>query len=120
KLLQQAIDAGDGEALRSILVGQTPQEQRMVEAMAQMAVNVQRLREAAIAAFGEAAARELTGGPVDKDADPMKELDTATETIDGQSAVVRFADVQAEPVKLVLNGDQWQVPVAELAAELNE
>mgnify|MGYP001061697284 FL=1 len=117
KLLRQAMEAADGEALRSILVGQTPQEKRMVEAMVQTAESVQRLRQAAVEAFGEAAARELVGGPVDP-AEAMKEIDTASETIQENSAIVRFTDVLAEPVKLVLEGEQWHVPVGELAQGL--
>lgn len=120
KLLRQAMETGDGDALRSILLAEGEVQPQMVEAMVQTAQSVRRLREAAVEAFGEREAVALAGPQPTGDPTQMKEIDEATETIEEDRAVVRFTDVQMNPVTLVRRGEQWHVPVAELAVKLSD
>lgn len=120
KLLVEAMEQGDGEALRSILLGENETEQQMVSAMVETAQSVHRFREQAIETFGEQGAMPLIGAAPAGNADEVGAIDDATETITDDRAVVRFANVQANPVSLVLRDKQWHVPVAELSAKLDE
>ena len=120
KLLRQAMEKGDADALRSILLAEGEVQQQMVEAMVQTAQSVRGLREAAVEAFGEREAAALAGPQPAGDPAQMKEIDEAAETIEEDRAVVRFADVQVNPVTLVRRGEQWYVPVGELSAKLND
>lgn len=120
KLLRQAMEKGDAGALRSILLAEGEVQQQMVEAMVQTAQSVRGLREAAVEAFGAREAAALAGPQPAGDPAQMKEIDEAAETIEEDRAVVRFADVQVNPVTLVRRGEQWHVPVGELSAKLSD
>ncbi len=118
KLLRQAMEQGDADALRSILLGETEVEKQLVEAMIETARSAHRLREAAVQTFGEREATSLFGAMPATSPSEMTEIDEASETIEEDRAVVQFADVQVMPVTLVRRGEQWHVPVAELAGKL--
>ena len=120
KLLVQAMEQSDAEALRSILLGENETEQQMVEAMVETAQSVHRFREQAIEPFGDQGALPLIGAAPGASAGELETIDDATETITGDRAVVRFANVQTTPVSLVIRDEQWYVPVAELSAKLDE
>lgn len=120
KLLRQAMEQGDAEGLRAILLAEGEGQPEMVEAMVETAQHVKRMRSAAVEAFGEREATTLTGPPPAASTDEMTEIDQATETIEKDRAVVRFANVQVAAVTLVRRDEQWHVPVAELAEKLDE
>ncbi len=117
KVIAIAMQKGDGEALRNALVGEGADQIKLIDAMVNTAVSARKLHDAAIAAFGQEQARTLTGATED-----LKYLDDAIAAIDeaGQTAIVTFADVEAKPIKLVMKGEQWAVPVGELAGGLDE
>lgn len=116
KVLRTALEKGDADQIRSILAAGNPSEQAMVDVMAQTAVSVKRLHDAAVEAFGADNARAITGEPAARSPDGLTDLDHATESIaeDGQSATVTFQDVDTRPIRLTRNQDQWRIPVSEL------
>src|SRR5690242_17915726 len=59
KSLAKALQEGEGKQIRSVIYAATPTEKKMVDAMADMAVEIARLHKAANKAFGEEQARGL-------------------------------------------------------------
>jgi hypothetical protein len=115
KVLITAMQQAQADTLRSILLAANPAEQQMVEAMVQTSVSVKKLHDAAIATYGAEQAKVITGTVESTDS-----LDAATATLenDERSAVVTFPDVDQRPVRLVKQGEQWAVPIAELAKDV--
>lgn len=118
KVLAIAIQQADTVSLKSILLAKNPQQQQMIDAMIQTAVVVHDLHTNALSAWGADQAATLIG-PLPASAEPdLSYLNQATESIDGNNAVVTFKDVQSHPVRLEQTSDQWQVPVETLADDL--
>lgn len=135
KQLASAMRRGEAAEIRGVLYAANETEQRMARATADYAAALAALQRAAVAAFGEHGAKELTG-----DAPPGEEIariDAATLAIDGDTATVTFvpdkppAEANAqptnskgepdppppppEPVVLKRVGGRWRVPVATLS-----
>ena len=131
KQLASAMRRGEAGEIRGVLYAANETEARMALATSEYAAALAGLQKAAVAAFGEHGAKELTG-----DAPPGEEIariDAATLSIDGDTATVTFvpdkspepvpaanaepdpAPPPPEPVVLKRVAGRWRVPVASLA-----
>src|SRR5437773_8968015 len=91
KALAQALDAGDRKALLDLLCAQSPADQKIADATANLAEASARLRKVAGKTFGEEAARPLG---VEPGATPeaIARIDAAKVQLDGERATVRPED----------------------------
>jgi hypothetical protein len=127
KTLAKALQDGDGERIKQVLYAAEPIEQKMVDAMAAMAVEIAQLHKASVKAFGEEQAKGLTGDV----AAEMGRIDAAEVAVDGDTATVRYkesppdpaagkeppkeAPPPAPPMVLKRVSGVWRVPMAELS-----
>jgi hypothetical protein len=136
--LATSLQDGDAEGIRAVIYAANPTERKMVDAMAAMAVEIARLHKAAAKAFGNEAAKELTG----ELGAEMARIDGAEITFDApEAATVRYkaeapaapttapakpdasaADVDPPPpppAPLVLKKieGKWRVPISELSKD---
>ena len=115
KMLLTAIQTGDPEGIKKVIHTTTPVEEKMVEALSHRAVAENSFRQAAVKAFGADAAKQLVGDAEASNAVNMSQLDSAAETIEGDSAIVNSNNGGGEPVKLLKNNGQWQIPASEFS-----
>ena len=119
KSLISAMEAGDGDRIKSLIATTNPSEDKMVAAMTSMSMAEKKFRDAANGAFG-ANAKELTGDTAAQSSQGMSRIDGAKETIDGDKAVVDSGgngDPQGgtPPLTLIKSGSNWKIPIAELS-----
>jgi hypothetical protein len=111
------MEAGDKEKILSVLLAGSPQEQKMANAMAELASAIAGLRKDAIAAYGAEGAKLLTGDTAATVAQGLARLGAATEKVEGDKATVTVGtgDLAEPPVNLVKQDGKWKYPVAEMA-----
>src|SRR4051794_27046883 len=61
KVLSQAMEAGDGTAIRKVMHAASPAEEKMVAAMTSQAEAIGKLKAASVAKFGAQEAKKLVG-----------------------------------------------------------
>ena len=79
---------GDGKAIRDVLMANTPTEQRMAGAIADLAVAIADLDRAMIAKFGAAQTEPLMGDKEAALAEVTAKVDRSTESVNGETATV--------------------------------
>ena len=125
KSLINAMETGDGDKLRSLIATTNPSEDKMVTAMANMSMAQKKFRDAASAAFGNDA-KQLTGDTTAASAEGMSKVDSAKETINGDSATVDSGpESGTPPLTLNKSGSTWKIPIQQLsrgidAASINQ
>jgi hypothetical protein len=93
KSLAKALEAGDRDGIARAMYAANPTEQKMLDAMAVMALRIAELHQACVKAFGAEDAVSLTGDigmEVDR-------IDRAEIEVDGDTATVRYASPAASP-----------------------
>jgi len=124
KTLAKGLQEGNREQIRKVIYAANPTEQKMVDAMSNMAAEVAGLNKAAAKAFGEEQAKALTG---DLGAE-LTRIDEAKISIDGETATVVYkpgdpapkqtdlaSSDPAAPLQLSKIDGRWQVPMAKLS-----
>ena len=106
--------------MQSILYAQTPEQEKMVAAMAHTAAAQAALRKESVKAFGELAAKEIVGrndrGPVGA----IERIDAAQVTIKGDQATVSYGPEPATTFTLQRISGAWRLPVMALAQGADE
>ena len=116
RVLADAMAAGDPKAILGVFHATNPQEQKMAQAMVDVAASYATLQKDAVAAFGADNAKILTGDTAAIQAQGLARLATATEKVDGDKATVVVGDgTQEPPVSLVKHEGKWKWPVSEMA-----
>lgn len=116
RVLADAMAAGDAQAILGVFHATNPQEQKMAQAMVDVAVAYAGLQKDAVAAFGADNAKALTGDAAAIQSQGLTKLASATEKVDGDKATVVVGDGTEEPpVSLVKHNGKWKWPVAEMA-----
>src|SRR5688572_2452060 len=87
KLLSNAMEQGDVDAMQRLMLAADPLEQKMVAAQIAQADAFARFRSALVATFGQAALDELLGATPTAD-QPNAVFDAAPQTLDGDRATV--------------------------------
>jgi hypothetical protein len=89
RTLAAALYAGDADALRVVLyAGTTELEREITTATIDMAVALATFRQAAVAQFGEADVAEAMADPVAQQGAAVARIDSAVETITGDTATL--------------------------------
>ena len=119
KSLISAMEAGDGDKIKSLIATTNPSEDKMVAAMTSMSMAEKKFRDAASTAFGPNA-KELTGDTAAQSAEGMSRIDSSKETIDGDKAVVDSGaggspQAGTPPLTLMKSGGTWKIPITELS-----
>jgi hypothetical protein len=117
--LNVAMRDGDVATIQRMFLATTPAERKMVAADAQMASALAELRRASVAAYGEAAAKTVTGDTAAAAADSLARIDSADVTINGDVATVTYRDERDGPFVLKRADGQWKVPVSQLGKPLD-
>jgi hypothetical protein len=117
RVLADSMEGGNQQGILGVLHAANPQEQKMAQAMAELAGAIAGLRKDAIAAFGPEGAKMLTGDVQAVAAQGLARLGAATEKIDGDKAIVVVGEGATEepPVNLVKQDGKWKYPVSEMA-----
>jgi hypothetical protein len=116
RVLADAMAAGDAKAILGVFYAANPQEQKMAQAMVDVATSYAGLQKDAVKAFGADNAKVITGDTAAIQAQGLARLGTATEKIDGDKATVIVGDGTEEPpVSLVKHEGKWKWPVSEMA-----
>jgi len=115
KALVGAMQVGDVAKIKSLIATTNPTEEKMVDAMATMAVSQKKFRTAARAAYGDGAT-ELVGNTEADAAAGLAKIDTAPEAINGDTATVDPNErPDIPPMTLKKIDGQWRIPISELA-----
>jgi hypothetical protein len=115
-----AMQSGDVPKIKTLIATTNPTEDKMVDAMATMAVSQKRFRNAADAAYG-ANAKELTGDTDAGMAEGLAKIDAAPETITGDSATVDpSGQPGTPPLTLKKVAGQWRIPISQLARGVDQ
>ena len=118
KALVGAMQAGDVPKIKSLIATTNPTEEKMVDAMAMMAVSQKKFRNAALAAYGPS---ELTGDTEAGTAAGLAKIDAAPEVITGDTATVDPSGVPGTaPLALERMNGSWRVPLKELARGVDQ
>jgi hypothetical protein len=118
KSLALALEAGDRQAVLDLLQAESPAEQKIAAATADLSEATAALRQSATKAFGAQAARPLG---VDASATPqaMARIDSSTVALDGAKATITSAQRDEPPLLLVQREGRWRVPVSEISREVD-
>jgi hypothetical protein len=113
KLLQAAMDAGNKELVRSLLWTETPVEQRMADAMAEVSAAAAALRQASVSAFGTDNTNAVLGESALHAGAP---IDAATETRQPDGSVTLTVtptspDAITEPMTLREKDGRWHIVI---------
>jgi hypothetical protein len=112
RMLNAAMAEGDGEAMHKVLEANTPSEKKMADAIVAMAVALADVHRAAVKAFGEERAKEITGDTDSEHIESLKKIDSAEIAINGDTATVKYPD-DPEPHELKKVKGQWKVPLTD-------
>jgi hypothetical protein len=125
KLLNSAMREGDPRQIRSLMYATTPEEVRMISAMAEVAQAMVELNKAALDAFGAEGAREVTGDSEAESAQGLARIESAEVKVDGEFATVTYIDKKKDETgheveersefQLHKTTGGWKVPVSQLA-----
>lgn len=110
KLISAAMLDGDADALRTHLYGRNDTEKKMVEAVAELASALAKMRQAAITKLGAEAARPVTGD-LEAQRRAIAALDEATERVMGDIAIVMIGADPPDMVMLDLIDGRWVSPI---------
>jgi hypothetical protein len=120
KALVGAMQAGDAPSIHKLISTTNPTEQKMVDAMADMAIAQKKFRSAAEAAYG-ANSKELTGDTDAGTKEGMAKIDAAPEKIDGDTATVDPTEQPGIPPLTLKKVDgHWEIPITELARGVDQ
>ncbi|HTL30274.1 MAG TPA: hypothetical protein VL282_13670 [Tepidisphaeraceae bacterium] len=111
KSLVQAVEAGDGDALKKIMLSEGPDQEHLASAFSDVIVAGKKLSDAARVKFG--AAGEAMGQGMITNEDIAK-IDTAQVDEKGDKATLTIAG-QAKPMNFQKKDDQWKLQVMDFA-----
>jgi hypothetical protein len=111
-----ATRTGNRESLRASFHAATPTEERLADLTAEVAAAVVRLRDAAVAKFGDAGAKQFNGNIPD-DAH-LARIDSASEQVNDDTAtvLVQGADGKLQSMYLVRIDGKWKISVSRAVA----
>lgn len=114
RALAAALRDGDPVALRRVIWPANAAEERMIDAMADMAAALAGLHRAALAAYGPESAARFTTDTAAHFEQTLARIEAATVTIENDRAAVQYA---GEDRKYVLrrDGAGWRIPMSELS-----
>jgi hypothetical protein len=115
-----AMQNGDVPKIKNLIATTNPTEDKMVDAMATMAVSTRKFRDAANAAYG-ANAKELIPDTDAGMAEGLAKIDAAPEIITGDTATVDPSGQPGiPPLTLKKIAGQWRIPISELARGVDQ
>jgi hypothetical protein len=109
KAFAVALQNGDAEGAKKASTGGDP---KIIEGMANAASSMKKLRDAAVAKFGDEG--KTFGGRKNADLDLAKNVDDATFKEEGDTATM--TPKEGSPLKLKKVSGEWKVDVSEMAA----
>ncbi|MCS7033755.1 MAG: hypothetical protein NZ561_07140 [Phycisphaerae bacterium] len=111
KVMTQALEDGNAELARRVLLIESDEQERWAEAMLSLASAGAEVKRVSVARFGEEGAQAIVGDTAMAIAMAMGAIDRSTEELDGERAIVRSADSQEAPVELVRRDGLWRLPM---------
>ncbi|HZK81328.1 MAG TPA: hypothetical protein VFC46_09685 [Humisphaera sp.] len=114
RALNMALRDGDARAIRELFVIRDDDASRLINAMADYAGALVLLHKAAEKAYGAEGANKVTGDMAAQSAEGLAAIEKADATIDGDTAVVKFAGATDPPVRLVKVDGAWKLPFSQL------
>src|SRR5262245_45712792 len=102
----KAMEAGDADGAKAATLSDA-ENQELVTILAGMISNVNKLREAAKAKFGEEASNQIAGNM--KTMDMAKQLEDSEVKEEGETASINSTKSAGNPVKLKKVGGDWKV-----------
>lgn len=116
RMLNFALRDGDRNAVAQAFETHSPQEMKLVNAMADYASALASLHHQAAKTFGNQGANAVTGDTDAESADGLDAIEKAEVVIDGDSAIVRYKNADDAPVKLKKIGARWMLPLSQLTS----
>ena len=118
KQLAVALQQGDRAAIGEVLHAATPDERKMLGAMADMAAALANLHRSAVDAFGAEGAHDLTGDAGDSADEEVARIESARVDVKGEEASVQFPEDEGPSYTLRRVDGRWRVPMAELCRDI--
>jgi len=112
-----AMQQGDGATIRQLIVAQGEDERRLVDALADYAQAIARLRQAAVETYGAASARVLTGDPADQEK-RLAAIRQAQQLIENDHATLNLHRPDTPLILLRQIDGQWRVPLRAMLPNL--
>jgi len=116
KAFAVALDAGDEARIRSLVDVTSPLEQKMVEAITEMAAATAQWKHAMAARFGAAAAESAMGESPDVLQKSLAAIDAANEKIDGDLALVSVAGLRESHAMKKVSGS-WKLSETQIVKD---
>jgi hypothetical protein len=110
--------AGDIGTMKRLFLATTPPESRMIDAVAQMAAELARLRTVAVKAYGPHGADAFTEDSEAGAIDSAARIDAAEVAVNGDVATVTYQDQKNSPFVLKKVDGKWRAPVSQLGKPL--
>ncbi len=117
KTFARALDAGDRARVLSMLQADSEQDKKLAAATADLAEATAQLRDVAIKTFGAEKSRALGVDP-SGNAEALKRIESATESVQGDTATLRSPETEGPPLSMVRRDGVWRVPVSELSKDV--
>jgi hypothetical protein len=111
KLLSAAMESGDEDAMRGLMLAEGPVEQKMVAAQIAQAASFAHFRRALVASFGQQALDELIG-PAPSSEQRNAVFDAAPQKLEGNRATV---SVERDEYELTNVGGKWMLSLTSMA-----
>lgn len=118
RALNLAMRVGDVDAMKRLFLAATPAEARMIDADAEMAAALARLRAAAVKAYGPQGADTVTGETEAGAVESTARIDSAEVTVTGEVATITYRDQKNSPFVLKKVDGRWRIPVSQLGKPL--
>ncbi len=118
RALNQAMRLGDVPTIKQLFLATTPAEAQIIDADAQMAAALARLRSAAVKAYGSKGADAITGDINAGATESAARIDAADVVITGDVATITYRDEKNSPFVLKRVNGKWRVPVSQLGKPL--
>jgi hypothetical protein len=118
KALALAMDHGDADAIHRLMDAGTPTQTRMVDMMSEMAVAIADLNAAMTTAFGPEQAQSVLGNSAEQLKQSLADIDTASETVAGDTATVSIAPTERGTMALRRVSGMWKISMQARMAKL--
>ncbi len=114
KSLVQSVEAGDGDAIKKIMLAEGPEQEKLAAAFSDVIVSGKKLSDAARAKFGSAG-EALGQGMITKD--DVAKIDTAQVEQKDNTATLTISG-QAKPLVFQKKETEWRLTVMDFAGAL--
>jgi hypothetical protein len=115
RLFATALHDGDLDKLRLAVAIDSPAEDQMLAAMAEMAGRLAALHDSVARQFGEPAAARFTGDTAAQFKESLERIEAADVAVEADKASIRYPGAKLAEYELRRMGGLWKIPVGQFS-----